>query len=179
MSTLKKIVILGPESTGKSTLCRGLAAYYGTVWCPEYARTYLEVNGMNYTRQDLLLIAQGQLALEDWMAGEATPPYYFVDTDMYVMKVWFEVVFGDCPPWILKGAAAQHTDLYLLCATDLPWVADGLREYPDLEARERLFCMYKDIVVNDGTPWALVSGSEDERLASAVRAIDAQFGKAE
>ncbi|RYZ18916.1 MAG: ATPase [Chitinophagaceae bacterium] len=175
MSTLHKIVIIGPESTGKSTLCTQLAAHYGTVWCPEYARTYLEVNGMDYDADDLLRIAQGQLALEDFVAYEAKPPYYFVDTDMYVMKVWYEVVFGYCPPWILKQCAAQHTDLYLLCATDLPWVADGLREYPDLEARRRLFQMYKDILVNDGRPWALVSGTEEERLQSAIAAIDAQF----
>ncbi|WP_345258006.1 ATP-binding protein [Flaviaesturariibacter amylovorans] len=172
-------MILGPESTGKSTLCRKLAQQYDTVWCPEYARTYLEQNGMNYNRQDLLLIAQGQLALEAWMAEEAKPPFFFVDTDMYVMKVWFEVVFGDCPPWILKQAAAQRADLYLLCNTDLPWVPDGLREYPDPAARERLFCMYKDILVNDGTPWALVSGTEEERLASAVSAIEERFGKEE
>jgi len=172
---LKKIVIIGPESTGKSTLCRQLAEQYQTAWCPEYARTYLEVNGTSYTRNDLMNIAQGQLALEDWMAAAAKPPYYFVDTDMYVMKVWFEVVFGDCPPWILKQAAAQHCDLYLLCNTDLPWVTDGMREYPDLAMRQRLYKYYLDILVNDGRPFGIVSGSEEERLGNAVRIIEGQF----
>jgi NadR type nicotinamide-nucleotide adenylyltransferase len=176
---LYKIVIIGPESTGKSTLCQQLAAHYETVWCPEYARTYLDVNGTEYGPDDLMRIAQGQLALEEWMAAEAKPPYYFVDTDLYVMKVWFEVVFDYCPPWILKGAATQHCDLYLLCDTDLPWVADGMREYPDLEQRQRLFRMYKDILINDGRPWALVSGTEEERLQSAIAAIDEIFNKEE
>jgi NadR type nicotinamide-nucleotide adenylyltransferase len=169
---MKKIVVIGPESTGKSTLCRQLAAHYGTAWCPEYARTYLEVNGTEYGPDDLLRIAQGQLALEEWTAAEAVPPYYFVDTDMYVIKVWYEVVFGYCPPWILKQAAAQHCDLYLLCDTDIPWIHDGLREYPDLESRQRLFKMYQDILINDGRPWALISGNEQERLQCAIREIE-------
>ncbi|RYY85786.1 MAG: ATPase, partial [Chitinophagaceae bacterium] len=117
---IKKIVIIGPESSGKSTLCKQLAAHYNTSWCPEYARTYLEVNGAAYEYGDLLRIAQGQLALEDWLAQEAIEPYYFVDTNLYVLKVWYEVVFGQCPPWILKQCAAQQCDLYLLCTPDLP-----------------------------------------------------------
>ncbi|RYZ18124.1 MAG: ATPase, partial [Chitinophagaceae bacterium] len=169
-------VIIGPESTGKSTLSKHLAEHYGTAWCPEYARTYLEVNGADYTPDDLLRIAQGQLALEAWMEEEASGGYYFVDTDMYVMKVWYEVVFGSCPPWILKQCAAQHCDLYLLCNTDLPWVADGLREYPDLEMRERLFKMYLDLLVNDGRPFAIISGTEEERLKTAVAAVEEHFG---
>lgn len=173
---MKKIVVVGPESTGKSTLCRQLAEHYATAWCPEYARTYLEVNGSSYGYNDLLRIAQGQLALEAWMAEEAKGDYYFVDTDMYVLKVWYEVVFGDCPPWILKQCAAQQTDLYLLCNTDLPWVADGLREYPDLEMRERLFKTYLDLLVNDGRPFAIISGSEHERLQGAIAAVERQFG---
>jgi NadR type nicotinamide-nucleotide adenylyltransferase len=172
---MKKIVIIGPESTGKSTLCKQLAEYYHTSWCPEYARTYLEKNGSSYTYDDLLLIAQGQLALEAWQAEEAKEPYYFVDTDMYVLKVWYEVVFGNCPPWILKQCAVQHCDLYLLCDTDLPWVADNLREYPDLEMRRRLFKMYQDILINDGRPWALISGTENERLQAAINAIESNL----
>lgn len=122
-----------------------------------------------------MLIAQGQLALEDWMLEEATEPFYFVDTDMYVLKVWFEVVFGTCPPWILKQCAAQQCDLYLLCRPDLPWVPDALREYPDQHERERHFKMYLDLLVNDGRPFAIISGTEDERLRNAIAAVDAQF----
>ncbi|RYD90515.1 MAG: ATPase [Sphingobacteriales bacterium] len=171
---MRKVVIIGPESTGKSTLCRQLAQHYDTAWCPEYARTYLEVNGTKYNYQDLLRIAQGQLALEAWMEEEAKGRYYFVDTDMYVLKVWYEIVFGDCPPWILKQCAAQHTDLYLLCNTDLPWVADGMREYPDLEMRQRLYKVYLDLLVNDGRPFAIISGTEEERLQCAIQAIESE-----
>src|SRR5215467_1623034 len=61
---LKKIVVIGPESTGKSSLCEKLAEHYNTLWCPEYAREYLTIHGMNYTYDDLLTIAKGQLQLE-------------------------------------------------------------------------------------------------------------------
>src|SRR6476469_2739448 len=113
---LKKIVIIGPESTGKSSLCKLLAEHYHTLWCPEYAREYLTAHGMNYTYDDLLTIAKGQIELEEKYEKEVrgqelrvkSPPdslttdhsrlmalspltthhsLLFVDTDMYVMKV--------------------------------------------------------------------------------------------
>lgn len=173
MST-KRIVIIGPESTGKSTLCTQLAEHYHTVWCPEYARAHLLRHGMKYTYSDLLFIAQKQMELDKRITAEATQkkaPFVFIDTDMYVMKVWCEYVFGKCHSWIIRHAAEQQADFYLLCNTDLPWVKDELREYPDLLTRRKLFSYYKDIVVNSGVPWALVSGNEQERFDCAVDAI--------
>jgi NadR type nicotinamide-nucleotide adenylyltransferase len=168
----KRIVIIGPESTGKSTLSEQLAGHYGTVWCPEFARNYLLEREGKYTYEDLLTIAQGQLELEDRLAADARNGVYFVDTDMYVMKVWCEVVFGRCHPWILKQAAERHYAFYLLCDTDLPWVADELREYPDLAMRRRLYLMYEDIVINSGVPWAPVHGGQEARLQGAIAAVD-------
>lgn len=170
---LKKIVIIGPESTGKSTLCEELAQHYNSAWCPEFAREYLLTNGMDYSYDDLLAIARGQLALEDEysvMVHHTKP--LFIDTDMYVMKVWCEFVFGQCHQFILEQIAERKYDLYLLCNIDLPWVRDELREYPDPAKREQLYKMYKDILINQSVPWAEVSGSYDERLATAIRAVD-------
>jgi NadR type nicotinamide-nucleotide adenylyltransferase len=172
---MKKIVIIGPESTGKSTLCRQLAEHYKTVWCPEFAREYLFEKGMDYSFDDLLNIARGQLKLEDRLITEAKNHFYFIDTDMYVMKVWCEVVFEQCFTWILKQIAQRKYDLYLLCSVDLPWQADGLREYPDPRFREKLFKTYKDIVVNSNTAWAQISGTDAERLEMAVGIIDSVF----
>jgi len=172
---MKKIVIIGPESTGKSTLCRQLAEHYKTVWCPEFARGYLLKNGMNYSFDDLLTIAKGQVQLEDKLLTQAKNGFYFVDTDMYVMKVWYEVVFGQCHTWILKQIVQRRCDLYLLCNTDLPWQADELREYPDLAFRQKLFKLYKDIVINSNVPWAEISGTDAQRLQTALRVIDAVF----
>lgn len=169
---MKRVVIIGPESTGKSTLCHQLAEHYGTVWCPEYAREYLLQHGVNYTYDDLTNIARGHLALEGSCEKKASNGLYFVDTDMYVMKVWYEVAFNSCPTWILKQAAQASCDLYLLCNTDLPWTKDELREYPDLSIRQRLFKTYKDIVINSGVPWTIVSGTNAQRLHIATSAVD-------
>lgn len=172
---MKKIVVIGPESTGKSTLCKELAKHYGTAWCPEYAREYLRQNGTAYTYGDLLKIALGQVTLEDDLQHDAKGQYYFIDTDLYVIKVWYEVAFQHCPAWILKQIARRHCDLYLLCRTDLPWTHDEQREHPDPVMRQRLFRMYKDVVLNSGVPWVEISGTEHQRLQKATQAIDAIF----
>lgn len=172
---LKKVVIIGPESTGKSTLCEQLAEHYKTVWCPEYAREYLLKHGMNYTFDDLLTIAKGQIALEDKyaeVAGNQLHSLLFIDTDMYVMKVWCEFVFDNCHRFILDQVVERKYDLYLLCNVDLPWVKDELREYPDLENRQRLYFIYKDIMINQAVPWVDISGNYEERLKKAVTAVD-------
>lgn len=170
---LKKVVVIGPESTGKSTLCEQLAQHYDSAWCPEFAREYLLTNGTNYTYNDLLTIAKGQLALEDEYAGMVhhSKPL-FIDTDMYVMKVWCEFVFNQCHRFILDQIVERKYDLYLLCNIDLPWVKDELREYPDLKTRERLFYIYKDIMINQPVPWIEIKGNDELRLETAVHAVD-------
>jgi NadR type nicotinamide-nucleotide adenylyltransferase len=182
---IKKIVVIGPESTGKSTLCGQLAAHYNTLWCPEYARAFLLKHGTSYIYEDLLTIAKGQIELEDktinnWQSAIGNSPSHltthhppvFIDTDMYVMKVWCEFVFGKCPRFILDQIAKRKYDLYLLCNTDLPWVKDELREYPDLETRQKLYTIYKNIMLNQPVPWADISGNYEERLQKAIVAVD-------
>jgi NadR type nicotinamide-nucleotide adenylyltransferase len=179
---LKKVVILGPESTGKSTLCKQLAEYYQTMWCPEFAREYLLKNGMNYSYDDLLTIAKGQVALEEEYLSKTKElsnsplsthhSLLFIDTDMYVMKVWCEFVFGNCHRFILDQIVSRKYDLYLLCNIDLPWIKDELREYPDLKRREQLYHIYKDIMINQSTPWVDISGDYEERLAKAVAGVN-------
>ncbi len=179
---MKKIVAIGPESTGKSVLCEQLAAHYKTTWVKEYAREYLLTNGTDYTYDDLLDIAKGQVAAEE--AGisnleNAAPSLQpmghkllFIDTDMYVMKVWCEFVFDKCHHWILNQVAERKYDLYLLCNIDLPWVKDELREYPDLKSRRKLYHYYKDALMNQQVPWVDISGNYDDRLQKAIHAVD-------
>lgn len=172
---VKKIVIIGPESTGKSTLCNQLAKHYNSIWCEEFAREYLLKNGKEYSFDDLATIAKGQLALEDEYVQKLSTlnPKLFIDTDMYVMKVWCEFVFQKCHQFILEEIVARKYDLYLLCNTDLPWVKDELREYPDENIRKQLFNIYKDILINQSTPWVEISGTNEHRLSEAIKAIDA------
>lgn len=185
---MRKIVIIGPESTGKSTLCEQLADHYNTLWCPEYAREYLLEHGKKYTYDDLLTIAKGQIELENKyesmvnikssISNSSDLPFathyspLFIDTDMYVMKVWSEFVFGKCHQYILDRIAERKYDLYLLCNTDLPWVKDELREYPDLKTRQKLFYVYKGIMENQSTPWAEVKGNNEKRLQNAITIVD-------
>ncbi len=96
----KKIVVIGPESTGKSTLCEQLAAKFNTEWVPEFARQYLLAIERPYNYDDLLIIARGQLEDEDRLAASVSTPIIIIDTDMYVMKVWCEFVFGKCHSFI-------------------------------------------------------------------------------
>jgi NadR type nicotinamide-nucleotide adenylyltransferase len=189
---LIKVAVIGPESTGKSTLCELLAQHYNTQWCPEFAREFLLTHGTDYSYDDLLYIAKGQLAMEDEyvqsLVGSSesgvnssvqdselrTPNsrLLFIDTEMYVMKVWCEFVFGKCHRWILDQIIEKKYDLYLLCNTDLPWVKDELREYPDLKTRDQLYHIYKDIMINQSTPWVDINRDYDERLQKAINAVD-------
>jgi len=177
---LIKVAVIGPESTGKTTLCELLALHYRTQWCPEFAREYLLTHGMDYTYDDLLFIAKGQIGMEDKYINTVkssqlaahSSPLLFIDTDMYVMKVWCEFVFGNCHKLILEQIVKRKYDLYLLCNTDLPWVKDELREYPDLKTRDTLYYIYKDIMINQSTPWVDISGGSDERLQKAINAVD-------
>jgi NadR type nicotinamide-nucleotide adenylyltransferase len=169
----KKIVIIGPESTGKSTLCDQLAGHFNTLWCPEYARGYLLKHGKKYSYDDLLTIAKGQFQLEaEYSEKAGNQSLLFIDTDMYVMKVWCEFVFGKCHQWILDRIAEQQYDLYFLCKPDLPWIKDELREYPDEARRIKLYHFYKDLLVNQSTPWVEISGNYDERFQKATTSIN-------
>jgi NadR type nicotinamide-nucleotide adenylyltransferase len=180
---LQKIVVLGPESTGKSTLLEALAKHYGVVDCKEYARQYLHENGTKYNFEDLLTIAKGQLTLEQAAIQKAEQLFIeqsknkiVIDTNMYVMKVWCEYVFNNCHTYILDEINNRNYDLYLLCDIDLAWTPDEMREYPDEKPRQELFAIYKDILINQNTAWGIVSGAGDERTQNAIKLIDKVLG---
>ena len=173
---MKKVVVIGPESTGKSTLCEQLANHYKTSWVPEYAREDLLEHGTAYSYDDLLTIAQGQVTLEEsYIEKVPQAELLFIDTDQYVMKVWCEFVFDKCHSWILDQIRKRKYDLYLLCNIDLPWVKDILREYPDLATRQQLYTIYKSILSNQSVPWVDISGNYDERLQKAIHAVNDLF----
>ncbi len=171
MPSPRKIVILGPESTGKSTLSEALASHYKTQWVPEFARNYLLEIRRPYTYEDLLHIARSQLLEEDRITSSSKSDIIIIDTNMYVMKVWCEYVFNKCHSFILEEIVKRKYDAYLLCSTDLPWVADELREYPDIETRDKQYHMYKDMMINQSVPWFDIHGDYGQRLNTAIEFI--------
>ena len=170
MSRPKRILILGPESTGKSTLAEKLAKHFAEPWVPEVAREYLEKLDRPYAYEDLLKIGIQQMQMEDELAMQAHN-YLFCDTDLRVIQVWSQHRYGKVDPWVLEELARRTYDLILLCAPDLPWQADPLREHPELEMRQQFFEIYQQLSQASGFPWILVSGDTDKRLSTAIQAV--------
>lgn len=164
----KKIAIIGPESTGKSTLSRQLADYFGTTWVPEFARQYLDTISRPYVESDLLTIAKGQKDAEDRLLGTAND-FLFCDTTLIVLKVWSEHSYGRCDPWILDQLERVKYDYFFLTDIDMPWEEDPQREHP--HKREYFFKLYKNYLDEGGFPYTLVSGNEEERLQTAIGKI--------
>lgn len=167
----QRIVVIGPESTGKSTLSFALARALGTVWVKEYAREYLNRLDRPYIQEDLLLIAEGQLASEETLLPFAKN-VLICDTDLYVLKVWSESSYGHCHRKILEAIASRPYDLYLLTYIDIPWTPDPQREHPDARDRTYFYHQYREIVQQSGVQWADIRGTESERLQAALRAIE-------
>lgn len=170
MQTPKRILILGPESTGKSTLAEDLSNRFGEPWVPEFAREYLEKISRPYQYEDLVKIGEGQVALEDKLAEKAEN-YLFCDTDLRVIHIWSQHRFGKTDEWVLDEIGRRKYNLILLTDTDLPWTPDPLREYPDLEMRQYFFKKYHQLAEESGFPFLTVSGNQETRLTAAVKAI--------
>jgi HTH-type transcriptional regulator, transcriptional repressor of NAD biosynthesis genes len=165
---LKRIALVGPESCGKSCLAEKLAMHFNTVFVPEYGRTYCEKFGMDSTPLDFAHVAGGQLYQEDEMALEASQ-LLFCDTELIVTQVWSEIYFtGKCQPWIFWADHVRRYDLFLLCAPDIPWVNDGLREYEG--HRAWMFERLQQELESRGLNYEIIQGGFEERMASAIHA---------
>jgi len=172
---LVKIVLFGPESTGKTTLSIQLAKHYNTVWVQEYARPYLQKvwNQERRTCQqkDILPIAFGQIALENRLAKRADK-VLICDTDLLETKVYSSAYYGGFVDPILEKAATENTyNLYLLTYIDTPWEADDLRDRP--EQRLEMFEAFQKALDQHQRPYLLLKGDKESRLKKAVEAIDA------
>ncbi len=166
----KRILILGPESTGKSTLSQQLSTEFKEPWVPEYAREFLEKLGREYRYEDLLEIGKGQVELEEQQAKIAKS-FLFCDTDLRVIHIWSQHRFGKTDPWVLEQIQNRQYSLILLTDTDLPWEPDPQREYPDLKMRQYFFEKYLMLAKESGFPYEVVSGNERARLDQALHFI--------
>lgn len=169
-----KVVLYGPESTGKTTLSRQLARHYNSIWVPEYAREYLQDKWNNERKtcepQDLVPIAEGQMRLENALAKK-TDTVLICDTDLLETKVYSEAYYlGSCDPLLEKYALKNTYDLYFLTYIDTPWEPDDLRDKPN--ERERMFEAFESALIKNNRPYVLLKGNKKERLEIAVKHID-------
>lgn len=166
---LTRICLFGPESTGKTTLARDLAAHFGAGLVPEFARAYLEQRDGAFTYPDMEAIGRGQLALQQKGESE-TNGLLFCDTDLLTTTLWSRWFFGRCSPWLEKEAAAQTFDLTLLTCVDVPWVADIVRYLP--EEREAFYGQCVQALRAHRREFVTVAGDWDQRREKAVVAVE-------
>ena len=165
---MKKILITGPESSGKTTIAQDLTKQLQATMVPEFSRIYLEKLNRPYREEDLLEIAKGQ---NDWLqkAIALEPQFLIADTALIVMKVWGEVVFENVHPWILQQLEKQHFDHIFLCHPSIPWEPDPLRENPD--NRLELFDKYENSLKNLNWNYHILKGPHQPRLTKALHII--------
>ena len=162
-----KIIITGPESSGKTTLCKQLSAHFEIPFAKEFAREFLNELDRDYTQDDLLAIAKGQLASEQLTTNNQQLSLH--DTDLITIKIWSEYKYGNCHKWILDQIENQKTEkrFYLFCKPDIPWEADPQRENPT--EREGLFKIYKKELERLGHQYFIVEGKE--RIENSILKI--------
>ena len=166
---LKRIVITGPESTGKSSLAKYLGEYFNCPYTDEQARKYLNNLIRPYQYEDLEAIGRLQVNTEE-NQNDPEKPFLFCDTDLITIKIWSDYRFGKTALWILQQIEQRHYDYYLLCRPDIPWEADPLRENP--HDREELFQLHREILEYYNKQYAIVEGMGEERMEMAVSLID-------
>lgn len=172
---LKRIVLYGPESTGKTTLAKALAEHFDTVWVPEYARPYLEakmaVSGEICALDDILPIAIGQVMLENDLALQARQNLLICDTDILTTHAYSLAFYSQSPAALVEALPHQQVDLYLLTDIDVPWEADAIRDRPGV--RQVMLDLFQQQLKQFNRPFLKVTGSIEERMHAAVLAIEA------
>ncbi len=167
--SIRKIAIVGPESTGKSTISPMLAEHYETVWVPEYAREYCEKLSAPCTWEDEINMFRGQLELEKELLPKANK-ILICDTTFITVKIWSDQMFGKAPQEVIDELAKHPYDFYLLMNIDLPWQDDPLRDFPNM--REHFMEVWHRELQELGANYSVISGQAEERLENALRAID-------
>ncbi len=168
---MHKIVICGPESTGKTTLCKELAEYYQTKWVPEFAREYISNLNRKYSYNDVEQIAKKQV--EQWKSFDAEDDELVIfDTGLIITKIWFSEVYDKVPLWLEEELTGYKPDLYLLCYYDIEWEFDPVRENGNDEQRACLFNRYLEEIKKTGCKYQIIKGFNKERSNLAIQTIE-------
>lgn len=172
-SSIKKIGIIGAESTGKTELCEALAKHYNTIFVPEYAREYFNDSDIyNYTLEDLVIIAKKQIELENDLIKRANK-FLFCDTTLITLKIWAELEFKKVPAFIEEQLLKQDYDYYLITNNDIAWTPDPLRQ--NKYSRDLLFEMNETEVKKFNMPYSIISGVRNQRLKNAIEVVNKKF----
>ncbi len=175
---MKRIVVFGTESTGKTMLAQKLAAHFGEPWSAEFVREFWDTHGGIITAADLDAIGRGQIANEDAALARAGRVVFF-DTDLLTCTLWNDWLFpGACPPWE-RGEAerrARAVSLYLLCDTDVPWAPDPQRSFPDAASRERGRRLWREALEKRALPFVDIRGGWAARERAAIAAVERVLG---
>lgn len=167
---IKKIAIVGPESTGKSTIAKQLAKYYQVPWVPEYSRYYCLALKHPCTIQDEVNMFHGQLALEQSVLAMTETDLVICDTTFLTVKIWSDAFFGETPQIVLDALPQNPYDFYVLLDIDLPWEDDPLRDFPN--QREHFMEVWHNELTALGANYRVVAGIGEERFKNAVEVID-------
>ena len=173
-TAIKRIVIFGTESTGKTSLAERLAMHFGEPWAPEFVREFWDLREGKITTEDLGTIALGQIANEDHALARARRLAFF-DTNLLTCVLWDDVLFpAACPAWVRTEAdqRARGAVLHLLCDTDVPFVPDPQRCFPDAAGRERARQIWRGALVSRGLPFVDIVGDWAERERTAIAAVE-------
>ncbi len=171
---MKRVVLIGSESTGKTTLAERLARHYGVLWVPEFVRDYAAAKGSSLEASDVEAIARGQLAREDELRTRAAAGREHLligDTDLLSTAVYAEHYYGRAPDWVTEAARNRRPDLYLVLDIDLPWIPDPQRDRG--HRRPEMHALFRAAVEASGAPFVVIFGDTDSRFDSARAAIDA------
>lgn len=163
-----RVVLTGPECSGKTTLAAVLAARFDAPWVPEAARRFVETTPGELSARTVEPIARLSMRLADEVMRDA-PPLLFFDTDLVSTVVYARHYYGECPDWIEREARARRSDLYLLGSPDLPWTADGVRDRP--AQREELFEEFRRALEEIGARIVVLRGEGTARTGRAERAV--------
>lgn len=172
---VRTVVVTGPECTGKTTLAAALADIFAAPWTPEAARRFAERAGEPLSAATVAPIARLSMRMED-EARAASPPLLIRDTDLVSTVVYARHYYGALEEWIRTEAVARRGGLYLLCAPDLPWTADGIRDRP--AQREQLHADFARTLAELGASVAEVRGTGEGRTLAAVASVRAFLDQA-
>lgn len=170
---LRRVAIVGAESTGTTTISRALAGHFGTAWVPEFGRTYSEgkiMSGTEWQSEEFSFIAEEQNRMEDTLA-RYSDKLLFCDTNSWATDLWHERYLGRRSDAVSARHAGRTYDLYLLTDADIPFVQDGLRDGESV--RHAMHARFREILEDEGKRYVVLSGSHEERMARAVAECEA------